>query len=148
LEEKVTMLPKENDFYSIAHLFVAAIRVCEHRNGASPSLEEVCKFLSFSMERGNFICRKLKEIQIIDVIGGSYGDRLFIRNHIKLEEIPRGAEDTKFEEELKKFKDAQKAFSQKIESFQAEQAAKKKNRFAEMEKKLKQELEKKSKPQP
>ena len=49
------------------------------------------------------------------------------------------------EEELKKFKNTQKALSQKVESIKAEQAQKKKDLFSEMEKKLKAELEKKSK---
>ena len=143
--EKEIKQRKERDFYSNAHLFVAAIRVCEHRISASPSLEDVCKTLSFSLEKGNLICRKLKEMDIIDMVEGSFGDRLFIRNHLKLEDIPRGEEESKLEEELKKFQDAQKAFSQKIESFQTQQTQKKKNLFAEMEKKLKAELDKKSK---
>ena len=74
---------------------------------------------------------------------GSYGTRLFVRDHLKIEDIPRGESDNHFEEELKKFHDNRKAISQKIETFQAEQKKKKKDLFAEMEKKLKSELEKK-----
>ena len=84
-------------------------------------------------------------MDIIDVVKGSYGDRFFISDHLKLEDIPRGQEENKLEEELKKFQDTQKALSQKVESFKAEQAKKKKDLFSEMEKKLKAELEKKSK---
>ena len=136
---------KEKDFYTMAHLFVAAIRVCEHQSSSPPSLEEICKTLSFSVERGHFICRKLIELGIIDMIEGSFDNRLFIQNHLKLEDIPQAKEESKLEEELKKFQNAQKVFSQKIESFQAEQSEKKKTLFAEMERKLKQEIEKKSK---
>lgn len=144
MEKEITQ-KKEKDFYSNAHLFVAAIRICEHQSSASPSLEDVCKALSFSVEKGNLICRKLKEMEIIDMVEGSFGDRLFIRNHLKLEDIARGEEESKLEEELKKFRNAQKAFSQKIESFQTQQSQKKKDLFAEMEKKLKEELDKKTK---
>jgi hypothetical protein len=139
------MKDKAADFYSNAHLTVAAIRVCEHRHSTPPSLEEICDILSFSIEKGSLILRKLKEMDIIDVVKGSYGDRFFIRDHLKLEDIPRGQQENKLEEELKKFQDSQKALSQKVESFKAEQAQKKKNLFSEMEKKLKAELEKKSK---
>jgi len=139
------MQNKSNDLYSNAHLFVAAIRVCEHRNSAPPSLAEICRTLSFSLEKGNFLCRKLKEMKIIEVVEGSFGDRLFIRDHLNLEDIPRGEEDSRLEEELKKFQDTQKAFSQKIESFRSQQVQKKKDLFAEMEKKLKEELAKKTK---
>ena len=97
------MQDKVDDFYSNAHLTVAAIRVCEHRHSTPPSLEEICDTLSFSIEKGSLILRKLKEMDIIDVVKGSFGDRFFIRNHLKLEDIPRGQEENKLEEELKKF---------------------------------------------
>ena len=139
------MQDKADDFYSNAHLTVAAIRVCEHRNSTPPSLEEICGTLSFSIEKVSLILRRLKEMDIIKVVKGSYGDRFFISDHLKLEDIPRGQEENKLEEELKKFQDTQKALSQKVESFKAEQAKKKKDLFSEMEKKLKAEFEKKSK---
>ncbi|MCK5204876.1 MAG: hypothetical protein KAR15_13435 [Desulfobacterales bacterium] len=97
-----------------------------------------------SIERSSYLSRKLKEMEIIDVVEGSYGNRLFIRDFLKIEEIPRGDDESKLEEELKKFKESQKGLLQKIESIQTQQAEKKKNLFAEMEKKLKQELNKKS----
>jgi hypothetical protein len=138
------MQKKSDDFYSAAHLCVAAIRVCEHRNSIPPSVEDISEALAFSIEKSSLILRKLKNMEIIDVVAGSYEDRFFIRNHLKLEDIPRDQEESKFEEELKKFKDSQKALSQKVESFQAQQAQKKKDLFSEMEKKLKAEMEKKT----
>ncbi len=84
-------------------------------------------------------------MHIIDVVKGSYGDRYFIRNHLKLEDIPRGQKENRLEEELKKFQDTQKALTQKVESLKAERDQKKKDLFSEMEKKLKAELEKKTK---
>ena len=139
------MQDKVDDFYSNAHLTVAAIRVCEHRHSTPPSLKEICDTLSFSIEKGSLILRKLKEMNIIDVVKGSYGDRYFIRNHLKLEDIPRGQKENRLEEELKKFQDTQKALTQKVESFKADQDQKKKDLFSEMEKKLKAELEKNTK---
>ena len=136
---------KDKDLYSNAHLIIAATRVLEHQNSASPSIDAVCQTLSFSLEQGLFICRKLKEMGIIDMVEGAYGIRVFIKNHTKIEEIPRGTKESKFEDELKKFKDTQKQKTQKIESFQAEQEKKQKNLFAELEKKIKEDLEKKKK---
>ena len=60
-----------------------------------------------------------------------------ISDIIKIEEIPRGAGESKLEEELKKFQSSKKGLSKKIELFQAKQAEKQKNLFAELEKKLK-----------
>ncbi len=138
------METQSKDLYTSAHLFISAIRVCEHQNSTPPTVEDICRVLSMSIERSSYLSRKLKEMEIIDVVEGSYGNRLFIRDFLKIEEIPRGDDESKLEEELKKFKESQKGLLQKIESIQTQQAEKKKNLFAEMEKKLKQELNKKS----
>ena len=138
------MKNKSKDLYTSAHLFISAIRVCEHQNSTPPTVEDICRVLSMSIERSSYLSRKLKEMEIIDVVEGSYGNRLFIRDFLKIEEIPRGDDESKLEGELKKFQESQKGLLQKIESIQTQQAEKKKNLFAEMEKKLKQELNKKS----
>jgi DNA-binding transcriptional regulator GbsR (MarR family) len=138
------MKDKNKNLYTTAHLFVSAIRVWEYQNDTPPALEEISKMLAMSIERSSYICRKLEEMGIVDNVEGSFGNRLFIRDHLKIEEIPREDDENKMEQELKKFQESQKGLSQKIESIQAKQAQKKKDLFAEMEKKLKQELDKKS----
>ena len=133
----------QKDFYSQAHLMVAAIRVFEHNSSRPPNVEELCQTINFSIEKGNFICHKLEELDIIEAVEGSYGTRLFVRDHLKIEDIPRGESDSGFEDELKKFQEDRKAFTKKIKDFQQQQKQKKEDLFAEMEKKLKQELDKK-----
>jgi hypothetical protein len=135
---------QNTDLYSNAHLVVAAIRLLEHQNHTPPSINEICRSLSFSLEQGNFICNRLHEMGIIERVDGIYGTRLFIRNHLKLEEIPKDEKAATLEEDLKKFQHSKKGFTQKIESIQAKQAKKQKDLFAELEKKLKQETDKKS----
>ncbi len=135
---------KTNNLYSAAHLFVAAIRVCEHKQSAPPSIDEVCRVISFSLERGNFICKQLKEKEIVEAVEGPYGVRLSVKNHLKIEDIPKEEKENALSDELSKFKETQKTFAKKIESFTAQQKEKKKSLFDEVEKKLKQELDKKS----
>ena len=134
---------KKTDFYSNAHLVVAAIRIHAHQNAAFPTIDEVSRSLSFSMEQGNYICKKLIGMGIIEVVEGAYETRLFIKNHLKIEEIPKGEKDNRLKEELKKFQNSKKDFTQKIESFQAEQAKKQKELFDELEKKMKNGPDKK-----
>ena len=137
------MNDKSKNLYSSAHLFISAIRILEHQNSTPATLEDISRILKISIERSHYLGRKLKEMGIIDEIEVSYGIRLFIKDHLKIEDIPREDDGGKLEAELKKFKESQKELSQKIETIQAKQAEKKKNLFAEMEKKLKQELNKK-----
>jgi hypothetical protein len=125
------------DLYSNAHLVVSAIRIFTHKNSKHPSLNEICKTLSFSLEQGNLICKKLKDLGIIDMVEGAFEHQLFIKDHLKIEEISRDKKEDGLEEALKKFKDSKKDFSKKIESFQAKQAEKQKALFAELEEKLK-----------
>lgn len=136
---------QRKDFYTEAHLLVAAIRVHEHVHSRPATIEDVCRLLAFSAEHAGIISRRLEDLGVIEAVQGSFGTRLFVRDHLKLEDIPRGEFGRKLEDEVKKFQDTQRSFTQKIESLKAEQAGKKKNLFAEMEKKLKEELDKKSK---
>jgi len=128
---------QEHNLYSNAHLVVAAIRIFTHKNSRHPSMDEICRTLSFSLEQGNLICKKLKDLGIIDMVEGAFENQLFIKDHLKIEEIPRDKKEDRLEEALKKFKDSKKDFSKKIESFQAKQAEKQKALFAELEEKLK-----------
>jgi len=134
---------KKDNFYSQAHIMVAAIRVFEHINSRPPTIEDLCQTVNFSIEKVNFICRKLEELEVIEAVEGSFGTRLFVRDHLNIEDIPRTEPENNFEDELQKFQDSRKAFSQKMETFQAQQKQKKKDLFAEMEKKLKEEMDKK-----
>lgn len=129
------------NLYSDAHLFVSAIRVLEHRCSAPPSVEAVCELLAFSIEQGRHLSRKLCELGVVDTVAGAYEDRLVILNHSALESIPRETQDDPLKQELEKFQRSQKDHAQKVEAIKAAQEEKKKSLFAEMEKKLKKELD-------
>jgi len=128
------------DLYSKAQLLVAAIRILEYRKNDAPSVEALCEMLNLSSEQGHLLCKKFHDMEIIEVVKCPFGARLFIRNHLKIEEIPRG-KDTSIQEEIEKFQSSRKDFKQKIESFQAEKAERQKTMFAEIEKKLKRNVE-------
>jgi len=133
---------KELDLYTGAHLVVAAIRIIEHQNVSPASIEELCKVLSFSLEQGHYLCRKLAELDIIGMVEGAYGIKLYIKDHLKLEDIPKIPVESKIEQELKKFQTSKKQITRKIESIKSEQAKKKQDLFAEIEQKLKKKLNK------
>ena len=130
------------DLYRKAHLLVAAIRILEYRRHSPPAIETVCELLEISTEEGGFLFRKLEECGIIESVENAQEIRLYIRDHLKIEEIPKGAAETQLDKELKNFQTSRKGLTQKVESFQAAQAEKKKQMFAELEKKLKTGFEK------
>ena len=138
------MAPKETlSLYESAHLFVAAVRLLSHQDQSPPDLDQVCDLLQFSKERGGFICRRLEEIGALEAVPGAYGERLFVREHLKLEDIPKEDGPDRLKDELSKFQAAQKNVANRIATLQADQKQKKKSLFEEMEKKLRAEIEKK-----
>lgn len=128
---------KGMDLYQKAHLLVAAVRILEYQHHSPPALDAASRLLSVSVEEGGFLLRKLEEAGIMEAVESPQGIRLAIRDHTRIEEIPRGMSESLLDKELKNFQIARKGLTQKIENFQAAQAEKKKQMFAELEKKLK-----------
>lgn len=126
--------------YHHSHLFVSAIRILDHQKSTPPSIEDVCGLLGFSLEQGHFICNRLVEMGIVEIVEGAYGMRLFIKDHTLLEKIPVSDQESKLDEALKKFKSSRKGYADKVASIQADQKEKRKNLFADLEKKLKSGL--------
>lgn len=121
---------------------VAAIRLLEHTDKIPPSTDSVCRQLSFSPEHGYLICKKLHDRKIIEIIEGAFGTRLYVRDHLLIEEIPKNQEENTIEDEVKKFQKTQQENLKKIQSLHAEQKKKKKDLFAEIDRKLKDGLKK------
>ena len=136
------MATQTTDFYTQAHLIAAAIRILEHQHTTPPSVEQVCETLTFSIEQGHRLCNRLKEMGIIDITSGAFGTRLFIVDHLKIEEIPRDETGSSMEAELRKFRNSQKGLEKKVETIKAEQAKKKKDLFADIEKQFKKQSKK------
>ena len=128
------------NYYTKAHLIISAVRILEYKDASPPTIENICNLLSFSLEEGYRLCRKLKNLQAIDMIEKSDEVRIFITDHKKLEDIESQDEISTMESELMKFKQSKEEQKKKIETFQAEQAEKKKKLHEELEKKLKKEL--------
>lgn len=130
---------KITDFYTEAHLMVAAIRILQHRNTIPPSIEDISKLTSFSLEQAGILCRRLIELNIIEMTEGGFGTKLFVKNHLAIEDIPVEKKENRLDEELRKFKNSKSGISQKIESIKAEQQKKQQDLFAAIEKKFKKE---------
>ena len=135
---------KPSDLYNSSHLFVAGIRVFEHLHHRPPTMDEVCGFLSISLEQGNLICRKLTDIGCLEVVEGSFGIRPFIRDHLKLEDLPKAHPGDSLDKAVRQFQNSRKDIENKVAAIKADQADKKKSLFAELEKKLKSGLDKKT----
>lgn len=129
--------------YNEGHLFVAAIRVLEHQHGAPPSLDQIAEMLRLSNEQAGLVSRRLSEAGMIAQVEGAFEGRWVVADHLKLEELPReAASSTELDNAIKKFQAERNKIQQKIESIKEQQAQKRKELFAGLEKKLKKDLSK------
>lgn len=131
---------KNKSIYEEGHLFIAAMRVVEHLNSAPPTLDQIAKHLKFSSEQAGLISRRLKDAGIIEQVEGAFGLRWSVVDHLKLEALPRNDQTSQLDDELKKFQSEREKLAAKVESIKEEQEKKKKDLFADIEKKLKKNL--------
>jgi hypothetical protein len=133
---------KPTDLYTTAHLFISAVRVLDHQNGAPPSLEAVCSLLDYSDEKGSYLLNRLKDHGIVDTVKSGFNDRLVVGDHLAIEKLPRDLEESRLEQELKKFKQGKDVMQDKVASIKAQHDQKKQDLFAEIERKMKQKKDK------
>lgn len=134
---------KPSDLYSMAHVFVSAIRVLDHKEGAPPSLSDLCELLGFSDEKGNYLLNRLKDLGIVDTVKSGFSNRIVIADHLAIENLPRDQEESRLEKELKKFKEGKDTMKDKVASIKAQQDQKKQELFADIQKKLKEKIKEK-----
>lgn len=131
------------DPYTEAHLFVAAVRVLHHQGGCPPKIEDVCTMLSFSVELGHMVCRRLAKRGILETFEDPFSIKLAVANHLEIENLPKKVtEENSLAKELEKFQSERKSMEQKVAAMQAEMAKKKQDLFADIEAKFKKEMEK------
>ena len=126
------------DQYTEAHVFVAAIRVLEHQKKRPPTVEEACEMISMSQEAGYALCRRLMKKGILRTVEGTFGVKLFIEDHLGIEELPKDEKKNDMAEELAAFLKKQQDKNKKVETIQEELDRKRKEKFAEIEARFKE----------
>lgn len=135
------------DAYNEAHLFVAAVRLLQHRGGCPPAIEEVAELLDLSVEMAHTICRRLGKQNILETFEDPFTVKLAVADHLAIEKLPRTtSEENSLAKELEKFQSEKKNVDQKVAALQAEIAKKRQDLFADIEAKFKKEMEKQKKP--
>ncbi len=132
-----------SDIYTDAHLIVSAIRILEHRDKSAPSTNEVCELLGFSAEQVLRLCRKLHDLGAIESVDGAFGTRLFIKDHLQLENLPQTEKGPSLAQEVERFKSNKKGLDKQVESIHARQAERQKDLFNKLDHRLKKSLKEK-----
>lgn len=132
--------------YEKGQILLAAIRIFEFVNEYAPTTEDLLTILpDVSREDLELVVRRMEGYGVITVAASAGSRRLFIRDHLKLEELKDVQKSSSMEDEVAKFKEQQNKLGEKVTKMQQEQKDRKKDLYADMEKKLKEELAKREK---
>lgn len=128
------------DEYTEAHLFVAAVRILQHRQHSPPAVEEVGEMLGISVELAHAIRRRLTDLGIIQSLTDPFTTKVSVADHLAIEKLPKEErEENVLARELEKFQASKKDMDKKVADIQAELERKKKAMFADVEKMFKKE---------
>ncbi len=106
---------ENKSLYNQAQLLTAGIRVYEHLNKKPPDLKELAIFLNLAPEKVAIICNELEHSGILGFIKSGSKEALYIKDHKKIEELPREELETDMENEIAKFKELRSRHMVEIE---------------------------------
>jgi hypothetical protein len=106
------MTGKKLSLYEQGHLVVSAIRLHFHRAGKFPSAEDISSMTGFSVEVTHLLCNQLIDGGILRVVGGAFDQRFEVKDHLKIEDLPRSIDDGAMEREIEEYR-AEKQDKQK-----------------------------------
>ncbi|KAB2928001.1 MAG: hypothetical protein F9K24_22305 [Leptonema illini] len=128
------------DEYTEAHLFVAAVRILQHRQHSPPAVEEVGEMLGISVELAHAIRRRLTDLGILQSLTDPFTTKVSVADHLAIEKLPKvEREENALARELEKFHASKKDMDKKVADIQAELERKKKAMFADVEKMFKKD---------
>ncbi len=103
--------------YNEGHVFVAAVRVLEHKESRPPTVEEVAALLGESREIAYHLARGLAEKGVLRLLTSPFDTHVEIADHLRIEELPRGESGPGFEEDLREFREKKKKDRDEMSGF-------------------------------
>jgi hypothetical protein len=101
--------------YEESHLVVAAVRVLQHREGRSPTSDEVAGLLRVSPEKIHILVHELRKRGVLRALEGPFDLRLDVGDVAPLEELPKGQSGPAIASELEQFHSEQQEKKKEME---------------------------------
>ena len=89
--------------YEDGHLIVAAVRVLSHNSDKPPTPEDIAGLLGMAPDFVRNLVIALGDEGILKVVENPFEIRTEVKNHNKLEELPRAAQGPSIQDELDEF---------------------------------------------
>jgi DNA-binding transcriptional regulator YhcF (GntR family) len=130
------MIEKESIYYK-GHIIVSAIRLFIHQKGVQPSVKDLCQMTYYSREAIYFILSRLEKEGIVEIVRGAFDEKIYLKDHTRLESLPKDVERIDLKENIDRLQEETIKRQMEIENLQKSEAGKKRELFAELEKRLK-----------
>jgi len=127
---------ENKNLYEQAQLLTAGIRIYEHFNKRPPDLRELATFLRLAPEKVAIICKNLESNGIVGFIKSGSREALYIKDHKKIEDLPRDDSGEGIENEISKLKEMRSRHMGEIEK-RLHAGDQKSEKFKDLEKALK-----------
>ena len=89
--------------YEDGHMIVAAVRVLSHNSDKPPTPEDIAGLLGLAPDFVRNLVIALGDEGILKVVENPFEIRTEVKNHIKLEELPRESQGPSIQDELDEF---------------------------------------------
>ena len=89
--------------YEDGHLIVGAVRVLSHNSDKPPTPEDIADLLGLAPDFVRNLAVALGDEGILKVVENPFGIRTEVKDHLKLEELPREAQGPSIQDELDEF---------------------------------------------
>jgi SLT domain-containing protein len=138
-------MSETTSIYEQAHLMVAALRLFVHRHQRPPSVRELSEMLEMSPEMGHYLGNRLARLGALEMVDAAFEERIYLRDHLKLEDLPKEEETSDLEEEVERLREERERHHEEMQKRQASHQNKKKDLFSDLERQLKEGLKQKKK---
>ncbi len=125
---------------------VAALRLFLFKNQRPPSVRELSEAIDLSPEMGHYFCNRLSRLGVIEIVEGAFEERVYLKDHLKLEELPREERLSSLEAEVLRHLEESERHQEELQRMQSSHQEKKKELFSDLERQLKEGLKKRKNP--
>jgi hypothetical protein len=136
----------KTSLYEQGHLLVAALRLFSHRHKRPPSIADLSGMLELSTEMVSYMCNRLEELSVLEVVPAAFDERIYLRDHLKLESLPREEKVSGLEEEVQKLQADRQRQMEDLQKQRATMETQKKDLFSDLERQLKEGIKRKQNP--
>ena len=119
-------MSETGSLYEEAQVFLAGVRLFQHRERRLPSLDELAEFTRSSRESVHHMCHRLESLGAVERIRGAFDDRVCLKDPLQAEALRQEEDAPRMEDEVRKWREQRETSLQNVEKMFSEDFGKEK----------------------